>query len=119
MTAAELSRLTTAAAIAAGALCITGWLGPAAMDAGPAALFGLGLLLLPLGLGLRGVLLARLQTGRRLSLLLPFYGAGVLVAAVGSPTARAWATAGAFAIALAFAATLSWVKRASAKPPPQ
>ncbi len=117
MSAAELSRLTAAAALAAGAVFIAFWLGSAAIDAGAAALLGLGLLLLPLGLGLRGVLLARLQTGRRLSLLLPFYGAGVLVAAVGSPEARAWATAAAFAIALAFAATLSWVKRATETTP--
>lgn len=117
MTAADMARRTTAAALAVAGACVAIWLGPAAAGAGIGGLVVLGILLLPLGLGLRGVLLNRLQTGRRLSLLLPFYGAAVLVAAVGSPEARAWATAAAFAFALAFAATLSWVRRASPSPP--
>jgi hypothetical protein len=50
--------------------------------------------------------------------VLPFYGAAVLVAAVGNPGARAWVTAAAFAVALGFAAVLSWVRRSSQTPPP-
>lgn len=112
MNPAELSRLTAAAALAATGLLTVAWLGPAAGRAGPPAVTALAALLVPLGFGLRGVLLARLRTGRWLSLLLPFYGAGYLVGAVGNPGARGWVTAGAFCIALAFAAVLSWIKRA-------
>jgi hypothetical protein len=51
--------------------------------------------------------------------VLPFYGAALLVAAVGNPGARAWVTAGAFAVALGFAAVLSWVRWSNRPPPPQ
>lgn len=114
MTAAGVARRTTAVALAVAGSCLALWLGPAAAAVGAGGLIAVVILLLPLALGLRGVLLDRLQTGRRLSLLLPFYGAAVLVAAVGRPESRAWATVAAFAFALAFAATLSWVRRASA-----
>lgn len=75
------------------------------------------LLLAPLALGLLGVLRARLRTGRWLSLALPFYGAGFLVAAVGNPGARAWTTAGAFCVALGFAAIISWLRRGAPPAP--
>jgi uncharacterized membrane protein len=109
---AELARLTAAGALAATGLFTLGWLGPAATRTGVVAIVALVVLLIPLALGLRGLVLARLRTGRWLSLVLPFYGAGFLVGAVGDPAARGWATAGAFCLALAFAAVLSWVRRA-------
>lgn len=114
----ELPRLTAVVALAVTGLALAGWLGPGALDAGAPGILLLGLLLLPLALGLRGLLLGRLRTGRRLSLVLPFYGAGLLVGAVGNPAARGWVTLGAFALALAFAATLSWVRR-TAPPRPR
>jgi uncharacterized membrane protein len=116
---AELSRLTATAALAATGLVTVAWLGPAAGRAGLPAVAALAALLIPLVFGLRGLWLARLRTGRWLSLLLPFYGAGYLVGAVGNPETRGWVTAGAFCIALAFAAVLSWIKRAGQPEPPR
>lgn len=118
MNHAELPRRTAVVALSIVALALAGWLGPAALAAGAAGVLLLVLLLLPLALGARGLLLGSLRTGRRLSLLLPFYGAGLLVGAVGNPAARGWVTLGAFALALAFAATLSWVRR-TAPPRPR
>jgi len=115
----ELPRLTAAVALLATAVLFVAWLGPAASRAGPYSLAALAALLVPLGLGLRGLLLRRLRTGRWLSLVLPFYCAGFLVGAVGNPQARAWVTAGAFCVALGFAAVLSWVKRSGQPPPPR
>jgi len=117
--AAELPRITATAALAAVALLIVAWLGPAATRSGPLAMAAVATLLLPLALGLRGLLAARLRTGRWLSLVLPFYCAGFLVSAVGNPGARGWVTAGAFFAALGFAAVLSWVKRAGRPAPPR
>jgi uncharacterized membrane protein len=114
---AELPRRTAAAALAATALLLVAWLGPAAIRSGTPGLVALAAVLIPLALGLRGLLLARLRTGRWLSLVLPFYCAGFLVGAVGNPGARGWVTAGAFCAALGFAAVLSWVKRASRPAP--
>ena len=119
MRPAELPRLTAAAALLATVVLVVAWLGPAASRAGPLALAALAALLIPLGLGLRGLLLRRLRTGRWLSLVLPFYCAGFLVGAVGNPEARAWVTASAFCVALGFAAVLSWVKRAGQPAPPR
>lgn len=119
MNPAELSRLTAAAALAATGLLVLAWLGPAASQAGVLGIAALAAILIPLGLGLRGLLLARLRTGRWLSLVLPFYGAGYLVGAVGDPESRGWVTAGAFSVALAFAAVLSWVRRAGRPAPPR
>lgn len=112
MSPADPPRLTAAAALGATVLVGLAWLGPPAVGAGAVPAVAVLLAALPLLLGLRGLLESRLRTGRWLSLLLPFYGAGFLVAAVGNPGARGWVTAGAFCVALAFAATLSWVKRA-------
>ena len=111
-----MSRVATARAVAllalAGALaCLTGWLLPAAMANGWPGMIILLLLLAPLLLGLRGLAQARLRTARWLSLVLPFYGALLLVGAVGNPGARGWVTAGAFAVALAFGAVVGWVRR--------
>lgn len=118
MNAAELPRRTAAAALAATALVASGWLGPWALAVGlPGIVLWLALLS-PLLLGLRGVLHGKLHTGRWLSLLLPFYGAGVLVAAAGDAGGRGWLTATAFCLALAFAAVLSWVRRAARSIPP-
>jgi uncharacterized membrane protein len=119
LSAAELSRLTATGAVAAAALLAVAWLGPAAIRSGPLAVALLAAVLLPLALGLRGLMHARLRTGRWLSLVLPFYGAGLLVGAVGDPQGRAWVTAGAFCVALGFAALLSWVKRSSPPAPPR
>ncbi len=118
MRPAELPRRTAIAALAAAILVMLGWLGPAAVGHGLPALVGLAILLAPLALGASGLLQARVRTARWLSLVLPFYGAGLLVAAVGNPAARGWVTAGAFAIALGFAAVLSWVRRGAQPPPP-
>jgi len=115
---AELSRRTAIAALLATGLVMAGWLGPAAFRAGAPALVALALALLPIALGVHGLARANLRTGRWLSLVLPFYGAALLVAAVGNPGARAWVTAGAFAVALGFAAVLSWVRRSNRPPPP-
>lgn len=115
----ELPRLTAAVALGATVLLICAWLGPAAWRGGAAGIAGLVLLLAPLAAGLRGVLRARLRTGRWLSLVLPFYGAGFLVAAVGGAGARGWTTAGAFCAALGFAAILSWVRRAAPRAAPR
>jgi uncharacterized membrane protein len=112
LNAGELPRLTALVALAATGLLLLGWLGPAALRAGTAGVAMLVLLLLPLGFGIRGLLLARLYTGRWISLVLPFYGAGLLVGAAGNPEARGWITAAAFSVALAFAAVISWVRRA-------
>jgi uncharacterized membrane protein len=114
---AELPRRTATAALAATVLLIVAWLGPAATRAGPLGLAAVAALLLPLALGLRGLVAARLRTGRWLSLVLPFYCAGFLVSAVGNPGARGWVTAGAFFSALGLAAILSWVKRAGRPAP--
>lgn len=119
MSATELSRLTAAGALAAATLLAVAWLGPAAARTGPLGIVLLAAVLMPLGLGMRGLLQARLRTGRWLSLVLPFYGAGLLVGAVGDPHSRAWVTAGAFCVALAFAALLSWIKRSSPPAPPR
>lgn len=100
-------------------ILIVAWLGPAAIRLGPAATIALAALLLPLAVGLRGLLAGRLRTGRWLSLALPFYCAGFLVAAVGNPDARGWVTAGAFCVALGFGAVLSWVRRAGPRAPPR
>jgi uncharacterized membrane protein len=113
----RLPRLTALAALVATGVLTAAWLGPAAFRAGAAGIAALVLLLLPLGLGLRGLLLARLYTGRWLSLVLPFYGAGFLVAAAGNPEGRGWITASAFSVALAFAAVISWVRRAGRPAP--
>ena len=118
MTPGDLSRLTAVAALAVAGVAIAGWLGPAALGAGAAGLLLLVLLLLPLALGVRGLWRGRLDTARRLSLVLPFYGAGLLVGAFGNPGQRGWLTLGAFALALAFAAVLSWVRR-TAPPRPR
>lgn len=118
MNAAELSRRTAALALAATVLAASGWLGPWAVAAGLPGIVPWLALLAPLLLGLRGVLRGTLHTGRWLSLLLPFYGAGVLVGAVGNAGARGWLTATAFCLALAFAAVLSWVRRAARPMPP-
>lgn len=118
MNPAELPRRTALAALLTAGCVMAGWLGPTAFRAGALALVALALALLPIGLGVRGLVRANLRTGRWLSLVLPFYGAALLVAAVGNPGARAWVTAGAFAVALAFAAVLSWVRRSSQTPPP-
>jgi len=109
---AELPRLTAAVALAAACVVALAWLAPPASRAGAPGVAMLIVLLVPLALGLRGILLGRLRTGRWLSLALPFYGAGVLVAAIGNPEARGWVSAGAFCLALAFAAVISWVRRA-------
>jgi uncharacterized membrane protein len=116
---AEPPRLTAAAALGATVLVGLAWLGPPAVRAGALPATAVLLVVLPLLFGLRGLLQSRLHTGRWLSLVLPFYGAAILVAAVGNPAARGWVTAGAFCIALAFAATLSWVKRATRAAPPR
>jgi uncharacterized membrane protein len=116
---AEPPRLTAATALGATVLVGLAWLGPPAARAGAVPVTAVLLVVLPLLFGLRGLLLSRLRTGRWLSLVLPFYGAGFLVAAVGNPEARGWVTAGAFCVALAFAATLSWVKRATPAVPPR
>lgn len=116
MKPAELPRLTAAGALALAGIVGAAWLGPAALRGGPLAVAALAAVLAPLALGLRGLLQARLRTGRWLTLVLPFYGAALLVAAVGNPGDRGWVTAGAFAVALSFAAILSWV-RAAARPP--
>ena len=118
MRPAELPRRTAIASLAAAVLVLLGWLGPAAVGHGLPALIALAILLAPLGLGISGLLRARVRTARWLSLLLPFYGAGLLVAAVGNPAARGWVTAGAFAVALGFAAVLSWAKRGAQPPLP-
>jgi uncharacterized membrane protein len=115
---AELPRRTALAALLIAGCVMAGWLGPAAFRAGALALVALALALLPIALGVRGLARANLRTGRWLSLVLPFYGAALLVAAVGNPGARAWVTAGAFAVALSFAAVISWVRRSSQTPPP-
>ena len=112
MRAAEISRLTATFGIATGMLLGIAWLGPAAWRTGLPGMAALAALLAPLGIGLHGLLCARLRTGRWLSLALPFYGAGLLVSAAGDPQARGWITAGAFCMALAFAAVLSWVRQA-------
>jgi uncharacterized membrane protein len=114
-----MARLTAAAALAATGGLVLGWLGPAAIRGGLAGSLALFALLLPLGLGLRGLLLGRLRTGRWLSLVLPFYCAFFLVAATGNPQVRGWVTAGAFCAALGFAAVLSWVRRAGQPAPPR
>jgi uncharacterized membrane protein len=114
----ELPRRTAVTALCVVGAAFAGWLGPAALAAGATGVLLLLLLLLPLVLGARGLLLGNLRTGRRLSLVLPFYGAGLLVGAVGNPGARGWVTLGAFALALGFAATLSWVRR-TAPPRPR
>ncbi|MFU8895820.1 MAG: DUF2069 domain-containing protein [Gammaproteobacteria bacterium] len=118
MRSVDLPRRTAIAGLAAAVMVLLGWLGPAATAHGPPALIGLAILLAPLALGISGLLRARVHTARWLSLALPFYGAGLLVAAVGNPAARGWVTAGAFALALAFAALLSWVKRGAQPPLP-
>ncbi len=117
MSATGLPRLTAAAALGATAVLAAAGLGPAAVQSGAAGVAALALLLAPLALGLHGVLRARLRTGRWLSLVLPFYGAGFLVAAVGNPGGRGWTTAGAFCVALGFAAIISWVRRAAPPAP--
>lgn len=113
MSPGELPRLTAAGALAVTGLAFAGWLGPAARAAGPPGALLLVLVLLPLALGACGMLRRRLRTGRRLSLVLPFYGAVLLVGGFGNPAARGWVTLGAFAVALGFAATLSWVRQAA------
>lgn len=118
MSHAELPRLTAVMALAVTGVALAGWLGPAALAAGGPGILLLALLLLPLALGARGLLRGQLRTGRRLSLVLPFYGAALLVGAFGNPGARGWVTLGAFALALGFAATLSWVRR-TAPPRPR
>jgi uncharacterized membrane protein len=114
---AELPRLTAAGMLAATALVIAAWLGGAAIAAGPLAIVALMAVVTPLALGLRGLMRGRLRTARWLSLVLPFYGAGFLVAAVGNAEARGWITAGAFCVALGFAAVLSWVRRSGSSAP--
>jgi uncharacterized membrane protein len=111
LNAAEVPRVTAIVALSATGLAMAGWLGPGALAVGVPGVLLLALLLAPLALGVRGLLLGRLRTARQLSLLLPFYGAGLLVGAFGNPGTRGWITAGAFALALAFAAVLSWVRR--------
>ncbi len=111
-----MSQVATARVVALGALagtlaCLTAWLLPPAIANGWPGIAILLLVLVPLLLGLRGLALARLRTARWLSLLLPFYGALLLVGAVGNPGARGWVTAGAFAVALAFGAVVGWVRR--------
>lgn len=113
----EPARRTAVAGLAVVGMALAGWLGPAALAGGAPGVLLLALLLAPLALGVRGLLQGNLGTGRRLSLLLPFYGAGLLVGAVGNPGARGWVTLGAFALALAFAATLSWVRRTAPSRP--
>jgi uncharacterized membrane protein len=115
--AAELARITALVALAATVVLLLGWLVAPALRGGASTSFALVALLVPLAFGIRGLLLGRLRTGRWLSLVLPFYGAGLLVAAVGNAAARGWATASAFALALGFAAVLSWVRQASRTPP--
>jgi uncharacterized membrane protein len=119
MSPTELPRYTAAAALGATALLATGALGPAALRGGAPGVAALALLLAPLALGMHGVLRARLRTGRWLSLALPFYGAGLLVTAVGNPGGRVWTTLGAFCVALGFAAILSWLRRAAPPAPTQ
>lgn len=106
-------------ALAATMILIVAWRGPASFRFGPAAVIALAALLLPLAIGLQGLLAGRLRTGRWLSLALPFYCAGFLVAAVGNPEARGWVTAGAFCVALGFGAVLSWVRQAGPQAPPR
>jgi uncharacterized membrane protein len=118
LNAGTLPRVTAIVALSATGLAITGWLGPGALAAGVPGILLLALLLVPLALGVRGLLLGRLRTARQLSLVLPFYGASLLVGAFGNPGARGWVTAGAFALALAFAAVLSWVRQ-TAPPRPR
>ena len=117
MKAAELARITALVALAATVVLLLGWLAAPALRTGAPTSVALVALLTPLAFGIRGLLLGRLRTGRWLSLVLPFYGAGLLVAAVGNAAARGWVTAGAFALALGFAAVLSWVRQASRTPP--
>jgi uncharacterized membrane protein len=117
--AIDMPRLTAAAMLAATALVIAAWLGGPAAAVGPIGIVALVILAMPLALGLRGLLLGRLRTARWLSLVLPFYGAGFLVAAVGNPGARGWVTAGAFCVALGFAAVLSWARRSKSPAPPR
>lgn len=114
---AELSRVTALIALAATVALLLGWLAAPALRAGAPASVALLVLLAPLATGIRGLLLGRRRTGRWLSLALPFYGAGLLVAAVGNAAARGWVTAGAFALALGFAAVISWVRQAPPTPP--
>jgi uncharacterized membrane protein len=118
LNAAGLARGTAITGLLATMLFAGAWLGPPAVTAGGLAVVALVLLLLPLLLGIRGLWQARLRTGRWLSLALPFYGAAILVAAVGNPAARGWVTASAFSVALALAAVLSWVRRAAPRAPP-
>ena len=117
MKSAELARITAMVALTATVLLLLGWLAAPALRAGVPATVALVGLLAPLAFGIRGLLRGRLRTGRWLSLALPFYGAGLLVAAVGNAAARGWVTAGAFALALGFAAVLSWVRQGPQTPP--
>lgn len=105
------ARAVALLALAGTVICIAGWLLPPATANGWPGIVILLLVLAPLALGLRGLALARLRTARWLSLLLPFYGALLLVGAAGNPDARGWVTAGAFATALAFGAVVGWVRR--------
>ena len=113
MSPVRTARVTATVALAATLLAAAAWLGPGAGRQGWTGIAMLALALTPLALGLGGLLRGKLRTGRWLSLLLPFYGAGFLVGAAGDPAARGWTTLGAFCVALAFAATLSWVKRSA------
>jgi uncharacterized membrane protein len=105
--------------LAATATLIVAWLGATALEHGAPGLAAIAALLAPLALGMHGLWRRRLRTARWLSLVLPFYGAGFLVAAVGNPGARGWVTAGAFCVALAFAAAISWVRRAAPRVQPR
>lgn len=112
------ARAVAIAALGVTAVCVAGWLAPAGRDAWPGWVL-VGALLLPLLLGMRGLLRGRPRTARWLSLVLPFYAAAFLVGAVGNPGARGWMTAGAFAVALAFGAAVSWVRRGAPGARPQ
>lgn len=104
------ARAVAIGALAATGVCLAGWLAPVIRGGWPGVALLL-LLLLPLGLGVRGLARAQPRTAQWLSLVLPFYAAGFLVGAAGNPGARGWVTAGAFAVALAFGAAVSWVRR--------
>jgi uncharacterized membrane protein len=116
LNAAELPRQAAIAGLAATTGLVAAWLGGPALGHGTPAVAALAALLAPLAFGIHGLWRRRLRTGRWLSLALPFYGAGLLVAAVGNPGTRGWVTAAAFSVALAFAAVISWVRRAGAPP---
>jgi uncharacterized membrane protein len=119
LSAPELPRRAALVMLAATAVLIAAWLGGPALAHGAAGVAAVAALLAPLALGIHGLWRSQLRTGRWLSLVLPFYGAGFLIAAVGNPEARGWVTTGAFFVALAFAAAISWVRRAAPQARPR